>query len=273
MFELVPFIVSVLARRFRSRMVLELENLALRHQLQVLRRQRPGRPPDVHDRPLPGINWWRTADLWVTLMREVLGYSKFAAEGGDWGAFVTQQLGHKYPKHLFGIYLTLSIPMDFSAAESLKESDYGADEQAALARTREARPSIISHVAVQTRDPQTLAYGMHDSPVALLAWMLERRRAWSDCGGNVERRYTKDELLTHIMLYWVTECFVTSVRYYYEARPHPWTPSHDRMPVVEAPTRDRRLSARVAHPSAQVGRTVFQPSALDTDDSRRSLRT
>jgi len=126
--------------------------------------------------------------------------------------------------------------MNFFSGGALKEGDYGADEQAALARTREARPGIISHVAVQTRDPQTLAYGMHDSPVALLAWILERRRAWSDCGGNVERRYTKDELLTHIMLYWVTECFVTSVRYYYEARQHPWAPVHDRTPVVEAPT-------------------------------------
>jgi pimeloyl-ACP methyl ester carboxylesterase len=61
----------------------------------------------------PGINWWRTADLWVTLMLDVLGYSKFAAESGDWGAFVTQQLGHKYPQHLTGIYLNFAIPMDF----------------------------------------------------------------------------------------------------------------------------------------------------------------
>jgi pimeloyl-ACP methyl ester carboxylesterase len=75
--------------------------------------------------------------LWVTLMREALGYSKSAAEGGDWGAFVTQQLGHKYPQHLIGIYLTLSIPMDFFSGGAQKESDYGADEQAALARTIE----------------------------------------------------------------------------------------------------------------------------------------
>jgi pimeloyl-ACP methyl ester carboxylesterase len=198
----------------------------------------PSLPGFCFSTPLrkPGINWWRTADLWVTLMRDVLGYRKFAAQGGDWGAFITQQLGHKYPQHLIGIYLTLAIPMDFFSGGGLKETDFGPDEQAALARTREARPAIISHVAVQTRDPQTLAYGMHDSPVALLAWILERRRAWSDCGGDVERRYSKDELLTHIMLYWVTECFVTSVRYYWEARKNPWTPVHDRKPVVEAPT-------------------------------------
>lgn len=77
---------------------------------------------------------------------------------------------------------------------------------------------------------------MHDSPAGLCAWILERRRNWSDCGGDVERRFPKDELLTHIMLYWVTDCFVTSVRYYYEAAHNPWTPAHSRAPVVEAPT-------------------------------------
>jgi pimeloyl-ACP methyl ester carboxylesterase len=198
----------------------------------------PSLPGFCFSTPLtkPGINWWRTADLWVVLMREVLGYTQFAAEGGDWGALVTEQLGHKYPQHLTGIYLTLSIPMDFFAGGEFRNSDYGPEEQAALARVKEAAPHVISHVAVQTRDPQTLAYAMHDSPVGLCAWILERRRSWSDCGGEVERRFSKDELLTHIMLYWVTDCFVTSVRYYYEARSQPWTPAHTRTPVVEAPT-------------------------------------
>jgi pimeloyl-ACP methyl ester carboxylesterase len=198
----------------------------------------PSLPGFCFSTPLmkPGINWLRTADLWVLLMREVLGYKQFAAEGGDWGALVTEQLGHKYPQHMIGIYLALSIPMDFFSGGGLRDSDYGPDEQAALARTREAAPHIVSHVAVQTRDPQTLAYGMHDSPTALCAWILERRRNWSDCGGDVERRFSKDELLTHIMLYWVTDSFVTSVRYYYEARNQSWTPAHTRTPVVEAPT-------------------------------------
>jgi pimeloyl-ACP methyl ester carboxylesterase len=198
----------------------------------------PSLPGFCFSTPLikPGINWWRTADLWVVLMREVLGYGRFAAEGGDWGALVTEQLGHKYPQHLLGIYLSLAIPLDFFSRGSFSDSDYGPDEQAALARTKEAAPHVVSHVAVQTRDPQTLAYGMHDSPIALCAWILERRRNWSDCGGEIERRFSRDELLTHIMLYWVTDCFVTSVRYYYEARNHPWTPVHTRTPVVEAPT-------------------------------------
>ena len=101
---------------------------------------------------------------------------------------------------------------------------------------KETAPTISSHLAVQTADPQTLAYGMHDSPVALCAWITERRRNWSDCGGNVEKRFSKDDLLTTMMIYWVTESFVTSVRYYYEARHRPWTPAHNRTPVIEAPT-------------------------------------
>jgi pimeloyl-ACP methyl ester carboxylesterase len=101
---------------------------------------------------------------------------------------------------------------------------------------QEAAPTISSHLAVQTADPQTLADGMHDSPVALCAWITERRRNWSDCGGDVEKRFSKDDLLTTMMIYWVTESFVTSVRYYYEAQHRPWRPEHNRTPVIEAPT-------------------------------------
>jgi pimeloyl-ACP methyl ester carboxylesterase len=184
----------------------------------------------------PGINFWRTADLWVSLMQDVLGYQKFAAQGGDWGALVTMQLGHKYPQHLIGLHLNLAIPLGFFSGERPAESEYRADEQGWYERMQVAMRHATSHVVVQTTDPQTLAYGLHDSPVGLCAWILERRRNWSDCEGEVERRFSKDDLLTTVMIYWVTESFVTSVRYYYEARHHLWTPVHTRMPVVEAPT-------------------------------------
>jgi len=197
----------------------------------------PSLPGFCFSTPLtkPGINFWRTADLWVTLMQDVLGYKKFAAEGGDWGALVTSQLGHKHAQHLIGTYLSLAVPLDF-LTNGLQVGEYASDEKAAQARTQEAAPTIVSHLAVQTHDPQTLAYAMHDSPAGLAAWMVERRRAWSDCGGNVERRYSKDDLLTFITLYWGTDSFVTSVRYYYEATHNPWTPGHSRTPVVESPT-------------------------------------
>ncbi|MGH8007863.1 MAG: epoxide hydrolase family protein [Candidatus Binatia bacterium] len=183
-----------------------------------------------------GVNFWRTADLWVKLMQDVLGYKKFSAEGGDWGALVTSQLGHAHAQHMIGTYLSLSVPLDFLTNGLSLDNSYTEDEQWAVARNAEARPTIGSHLAVQTSDPQTLAYGMHDSPVALLAWIGERRRNWSDCDGQIERRFSKDDLLTTIMLYWVTESFVTSVRYYYEGAHQPWTPAHQRTPVVESPT-------------------------------------
>jgi hypothetical protein len=89
---------------------------------------------------------------------------------------------------------------------------------------------------VQSTDPQTIAYALHDSPVGLLAWLVERRRNWSDCDGDVERRFSKDDLLTTTMIYWVSESYVSSARFYWEAKHNLWRPSHDRSPVVEAPT-------------------------------------
>ncbi len=77
-------------------------------------------------------------------MQEVLGYKKFAAEGGDWGAFVAEQLGHKYPRHLIGIYLTLAAPMDFFARRTVTRDEYGEDKQAALLRSREVAPVVTT---------------------------------------------------------------------------------------------------------------------------------
>jgi pimeloyl-ACP methyl ester carboxylesterase len=174
----------------------------------------PSLPGYTFSSPLrtTGINFWRTADLWAELMRDVLGYPRFAAEGGDWGALVTEQLGHKYADRLFGIYLHFMAPN----AAFLTDGNGYLQEQA-------------------TR-PQTLAQALHDSPAGLASWLVEKRRAWSDCGGDVERRFTKDDLCTTLTLYWATETFHTSARYYYEAAHNLWQPAHDRTPIVEAPT-------------------------------------
>ncbi len=188
----------------------------------------------------PGINYWRTADLWVTLMQEVLGYERFAAQGGDWGALVTSQLGHKYAEHLIGIHLTDAIMLNMFTHDrpwvlgdpGLALMPPGEARRASLERLR----YYSAHVAVQGLDPQTLGFMAHDSPIGLCAWILERRRNWGDTNGDVESRFSKDDLLTTMMLYWATDAFVTSVRYYYEAAWNQWQPSHDRTPVVEAPT-------------------------------------
>ena len=188
----------------------------------------------------PGMNYWRTADLWVTLMREVLGYDRFGAQGGDWGALITSQLGHKHAEHLIGIHLTDAIMLNMFTHDrpwvlgdpGLPSMPPGEARTATLNRLR----YYSAHFAVHGLDPQTLAFMAHDSPIGLCAWILERRRNWGDTNGDVESRFPKDDLLTTMMLYWATDAFVTSVRYYYEAAWNQWQPSHDRTPVVEAPT-------------------------------------
>ena len=191
----------------------------------------------------PGINYWRTADLWDTLMRDVLGYERFAAQGGDWGALVTSQLGHKYADHLIGIHLTDAIMLNMFSHDrpwvlgdpGLASMPPGEARTASLARMR----YYSAHVAVQALDPQTLAFMAHDSPIGLCAWILDRRYWWSDNDRGeraVEQAFSKDHLLTLMMLYWATGAFVTSARYYAEVAKNPWRPSHDRQPVVEAPT-------------------------------------
>ena len=184
----------------------------------------------------PEINFWRTADLWVTLMRDVLGYDKFAAGGGDWGALLTAQLGHKYAQHLVGVYMHLMAPLDLFNGTLPEEKLYGPGEEGWWQRNQDFFGAESGYSAIQSTKPQTLALALNDSPAGLCAWILEKRRTWSDCDGDVEQRFSKDELLTTMSIYWFTQSFGTSARYYYECVHNPWRPSHDRMPVVEAPT-------------------------------------
>ena len=186
----------------------------------------------------PGVNFATTADLWVTLMRDVLGYDRFAAHGGDWGTMVSSAMGHKYPQHLIGINLTMAAPMEIWSGEPLpSEAEFEPDERHSYAENVAAVAEAASHTSgTHVLDAQTQAYGLHDSPVAQLAWMTEIRRTWSDCGGEIERRFSKDELITQTMIYWLTETYVTAARYYAEATRHPWQSIDGLKPVVRAPT-------------------------------------
>ncbi len=184
----------------------------------------------------PGVNFERTAEIWLDLMRGVLGYGRFAVQGGDWGGIVAAQLGHKHADSVIGIHLhSMAYPHMFSATKP-PPLEYAPEERSRMERTRDFYEHDTGYMQIQSTKPQTLAFAMNDSPVGLLAWLLEKRRGWSDCGGDVERRFSKDDLITGAMLYWVTESFGSSARYYREAKRLPWTQAHDRMPVVEAPT-------------------------------------
>jgi pimeloyl-ACP methyl ester carboxylesterase len=157
--------------------------------------------------------------LWAKLMTEVLGYRRFCASGGDIGAGVTSRLGLFYPERVAGIHLwTVDLlrpnPVPQPEQLSAAERDY-------LERVRRWEDEEGGYDHIQGTRPQTLAYGLNDSPAGLAAWIVEKFRAWSDCGGDVERCFTKDELLTNVTLYWVTGTINSSIRMYYESRHDP----------------------------------------------------
>lgn len=193
-----------------------------------------------------GINFWRTADLWVQLMAQ-LGYEKFYAEGGDWGALITAQLGHKYADRVLGVYFHLMLPLNLFVESDGDPADYDPDEQALLARNLRFFAEESGYSAIQTTKPQTLANALNDSPAGLCSWLVEKRRTWSHSNGDVESVFSKDELCTVMTLYWVTQSYGTSARYYYECVHNPWKASHDRKPVVQAPTGIGVLDHEVAN--------------------------
>jgi pimeloyl-ACP methyl ester carboxylesterase len=197
----------------------------------------PSLPGYVFSTPLTttGIGYARTAHLWDELMTVVLGYDRYAAGGGDWGAFVSAHLAHLNPTALVGVHLTFPALMGFDYA-SLTSDDYGPQDEGGFEQTRYGRKVGFSHMAVHVSDPQTLAHALTDSPAGLAAWMVERRRAWSDCGGNVESRFTKDELVTSFSLYWLTNSLAPALRTYPESFRAPWQPEHERTPMMTAPT-------------------------------------
>jgi len=145
-----------------------------------------------------------------------LGYVKYGAQGGDWGAIVTPWVAKLDPKHCAGIHLNmlLVIPPPDAKTDVLTEA-----EQKRLSYSSQFQSEGTGYQAIQGTKPQTLAYGLTDSPTGLAGWIVEKFRAWGDCpGGDVERAFTKDELLTNISVYWFSGTINSSTRLYYEQR-------------------------------------------------------
>jgi pimeloyl-ACP methyl ester carboxylesterase len=194
--------------------------------------------------PLTGradVNFWKTADLWHTLMAEVLGHERYAAAGCDVGALVTGQLGHRYAAQLHGIHIGSGQKLTLFNGDRAWDLSGGQpipDDLPAPVRARvvELERRFAVHLAAHVQAPSTLAFGLHDSPAGMLSWILERWTAWSDCNGDVETVFPRDDLLTHATIYWATGTIGTSMRMYANNNRYPWTPSHPRRPEVEAPT-------------------------------------
>ncbi|MEP7357803.1 MAG: epoxide hydrolase, partial [Anaerolineales bacterium] len=161
----------------------------------------------------------RTHEIWRRLMVDGLGYPRFAAQGGDVGARVTSALGRAYPDSLIGLHLS-TVDLDWPTPMPA-ESELSDAEKDYLARVEHWDDTEGGYRHIQATRPQSLAYGLNDSPAGLAAWIVEKWQAWSDCGGDPDNSFSQDELLTNITLYWATQTINSSMRYYYERRHDP----------------------------------------------------
>ncbi|WP_051022112.1 epoxide hydrolase family protein [Nocardia pneumoniae] len=189
----------------------------------------------------PDMNFWKVADLWHVLMTRTLGHAKYAAAGCDVGALVTGQLGHKYADELYGIHIGSGQKLTLFDGDRAWDISGGRPIPDGLptdvrARMIELERRFAVHLAAHVLEPSTLSYGLSDSPVGMLAWILQRWASWSASGGDLESVFTKDDLLTHAMIFWVGNSIGTSIRTYANNNRYPWTPSHNRTPAIEAPT-------------------------------------
>jgi pimeloyl-ACP methyl ester carboxylesterase len=165
------------------------------------------------DKPArPGWGTERIASAWAVLMAR-LGYERYGAQGGDWGAAVTMSLGHQDAAHLAGIHL--NMPIAFPGPDELGDLTEG--EQAALASMAHYQQWESGYSTQQSTRPQTVGYGLVDSPAAQCAWIVEKFWAWTDCDGDPLNVLTRDELLDNVMLYWLTGSGASSARLYWES--------------------------------------------------------
>lgn len=202
--------------------------------------------------PRPGTSARTVAGLWATLM-QALGYPRFGAQGGDIGAAVGIWLAHLHPERVAGLHLNY-IPGAFRASIGDTDPPLDDEEQAFMQRRTAFMDIEGAYALLQGTKPQTLAFALTDSPVGLAAWIVEKFRGWSDCGGDPERAIPMDAMLTDISLYWFGRTIDASLRMYKENRlapPH-FAPGERVRPPLgyadfprELPTPPRRYVERV----------------------------
>ncbi|MBW2359667.1 MAG: epoxide hydrolase [Deltaproteobacteria bacterium] len=160
----------------------------------------------------PGWGVERIADAWSQLMQR-LGYSRYLAQGGDWGAMVTTNIGIRDPQHCAAIHL--NMPLVTPDPETM--NDLTEREQSALAGIQHYMDKDSGYSKQQSTRPQSLGYGLTDSPAGQAAWILEKFWSWTDCDGHPENVLSRDELLDNVMLYWLPGNAASSARLYWES--------------------------------------------------------
>ena len=183
-------------------------------------------------------------EAWAELMAR-LGYERYGAHGGDWGSPITMYLAAADPDHVTGIHLTMPVvpPVLFGQLGELTES-----EQAGLARFAKYQRTGSGYSKQQSTRPQTLGYGLVDSPSGQCAWIVEKFWAWTDCDGHPENVLSKDELLDNVMLYWLPATGASSARLYWESFRDPDLPGSRFRPAARC-SRRRSSGSRAARPS------------------------
>ena len=143
-----------------------------------------------------------------------LGYERYGAQGGDWGSVVCSNVADLDPEHCVGLHLNFVV----ARPPAGEQPELSEQDEEGLERMQRFRATGTGYQEIQGTKPQSLGYGLEDSPAGLAAWIVEKFRAWTDCDGDVERAFTKDQLLTNITAYWVTATATSSTRLYYETR-------------------------------------------------------
>ena len=172
---------------------------------------------------LPGYGWsgptrqrgWdiaRVARALAALMAE-LGYDRYGAQGGDWGAIATTHLAALDAEHLAGIHLNMVL---VPRPRGANPEDLTPEEQGDLRESRAFQAAETGYQAIQGTKPQTLAFALNDSPAGLAAWIVEKFRSWSDCDGDLESAIARDDVLTNLTTYWVTGTAGSAARLYHE---------------------------------------------------------
>jgi microsomal epoxide hydrolase len=167
------------------------------------------------------------AEVLAELMTDVIGYQRFGAQGGDWGAFVASRLGFAFSDRVIGIHLNLLAVR----RDSKMVGDPTPEEKGFLDQLKLFLKEETGYQWIQGTKPTTLACALTDSPAGLAAWLVEKFRTWTDCDGNPENALSLDEMLTGIMLYWVSGAIGSSFWPYYARMHGPW-------PIPEASTVD-----------------------------------
>jgi pimeloyl-ACP methyl ester carboxylesterase len=176
----------------------------------------------------PGWDLRRVARAFIDLM-DRLGYPRYVAQGGDWGAQLATRISGLDPAHCAAIHVTLPVAAPPPDPGSLTD-----EERADLATMQRFAAEEAAYAQIHGTKPQTIGVALNDSPAGLLAWIVEKFRTWSDCDGDLQRTFTRDQLLTNVMVYWVTQTITSSARLYWESR-HAGSWS-EALPPITVPT-------------------------------------